>query len=144
MLARYAHRLLALPALTNSPFSTLEEIEKRSEELLAKGVATRFVDKAGDSEEVAKLVERLREAITHYQVSDNCFIALSTTHARRQISQQQAIYNQITNLTVRTLQITLGYCAGDRLFFKASFDVLLKFHEVAQCGNSLWCRLIPV
>ncbi|KAF9649810.1 hypothetical protein BDM02DRAFT_1757335 [Thelephora ganbajun] len=59
----------------------LEEIGKQSQELLAKGTVTRFVDKEGDSREVAKLVERLQEAITHYQ-----------------ISQQQAIYNQVANL----------------------------------------------
>ncbi|KAF9645553.1 hypothetical protein BDM02DRAFT_3120016 [Thelephora ganbajun] len=60
----------------------LEEIEKQSRELLAKGTMTQFADKKGDSGEVARLVERLREAITHYQ-----------------ISQQRAIYNQIANLT---------------------------------------------
>ncbi|KAF9652211.1 hypothetical protein BDM02DRAFT_3161863 [Thelephora ganbajun] len=60
--------------------SALEEIEERSRELLAKGTAARFADK--DSGEVAGLVERLREAITHYQ-----------------ISQQQVIYDRIANLT---------------------------------------------
>ena len=38
---------------------------------MAKGTATRFVDKAGDSGEVAKLIERLREVIVNYQVSEN-------------------------------------------------------------------------
>ena len=60
-----------MPALVNGLSSALAEIERRSQELLAKGTAARFLDKAGDSGEVAKLIERLREAITHYQVSEN-------------------------------------------------------------------------
>ncbi|KAF9645962.1 WD40 repeat-like protein [Thelephora ganbajun] len=71
--------------------SALEEIEKRSQELLAKSTVARFARK--DSGEVARLVEWLREVITHYQ-----------------ISQHQAIYDRIVNLT-------------------SSFDTLLKFHE---------------
>jgi len=53
----------------------LEEIEKRSQALLDKAKAPRlidkvalFVDKRRDSGEVVKLVERLRDAITRYQV----------------------------------------------------------------------------
>jgi len=53
----------------NNPLSVLEEIEKRSQALLEKGKVARFVDKGRDSGEVVKLVERLREAITRYQVS---------------------------------------------------------------------------
>jgi len=49
----------------------LEEIEKRSKALLEKGKTARFLDKGRDSGEVVKLVERLRDAITHYQVSDD-------------------------------------------------------------------------
>ncbi|KAF9645952.1 hypothetical protein BDM02DRAFT_3271339 [Thelephora ganbajun] len=71
--------------------SALEEIEKRSRELLAKSMVARFARK--DSGEVARLVERLREVITHYQMS-----------------QRQAIYDRITNLT-------------------SSLDTLLKLHE---------------
>jgi len=55
--------------LANSPLSVLEEIEKRSQALLEKGKVARFVDKGRDSGEVVKLVERLRDAITRYQVS---------------------------------------------------------------------------
>ncbi|KAF9645175.1 hypothetical protein BDM02DRAFT_3263101, partial [Thelephora ganbajun] len=73
--------------------STLEEIEKRSQELLVEGTVTRFVGKESDSGEVARLVQRLQEAITHYQ-----------------ISQQQAIYDRITNLA-------------------SSLDTLLKLDE---------------
>ena len=73
-LTRYAPRLSALPALANDLFSALAEIERRSQELLAKGTTVRFLDKAGDSGEVTKLIERLREAITHYQASENCLL----------------------------------------------------------------------
>ncbi|KAF9644544.1 hypothetical protein BDM02DRAFT_933960 [Thelephora ganbajun] len=73
--------------------SALEEIEERSRELLAEGTGAQFANKEGDSGEVARLVERLREATSQYQ-----------------ISQQQAIYDQIVNLT-------------------SSLDTLLKLHE---------------
>jgi len=49
----------------------LKDIEKQSQELLKKGKAARFVDKGRDSGEVVKLVERLRDAITRYQVSED-------------------------------------------------------------------------
>ena len=72
-LTRYVRRLFALSAPVDGLFSTLAEIERQSQELLAKGRLARFVDKARDSGEVAKLIERLREAVVHYQVSENCF-----------------------------------------------------------------------
>ena len=98
---RYGRRLLTAPTLVNNLRSVLEEIEKKSRDLLAKGTAARFLDKGADFGEVARLVERLREAITHYQVSENRFAAPDPTHAGGQISQQQAIYDKVTNLTVR-------------------------------------------
>ena len=64
----------------NRLYSALEEIEKQSQELLEKGTAARFVDKVEDSGKVAGLIERLREAITNYQVSDNYLVASNTTH----------------------------------------------------------------
>jgi len=54
--------------------------------LLEKSVAARFVDKGEDSKEVARLIERLQEAITHYQVSKNHLFTLSTTHRRADIA----------------------------------------------------------
>jgi hypothetical protein len=68
-------------ALVDNICSGLEEIEKRSKELLERGRATQSVDKGKDSGDVAKLVERFQEAIAWYQ-----------------ISQQQATYDGITNL----------------------------------------------
>lgn len=70
-LTRYACRLFTLPTHVNSHCSALGEIERRSQSLLEKGIAARFVDKGEDSKEVAGLVERLRGAIILYQVSGN-------------------------------------------------------------------------
>ena len=95
----------------------------------------RFVDKGGDSNEVVKLVERLQEAITRYQVSRNRIVASSAADMKQQISQQQAIYDQITDLTVRNSQIVPTCCVTINCFIKSSFSTLLKLHEVAQYGQ---------
>jgi len=63
-LTRYARPSLVPPAPANNPGSALEEIEERSQALPSKGVAAWFVDKG-----VVKLIERLQEEITNYQVS---------------------------------------------------------------------------
>lgn len=57
--------------IDNSQFhcSTFETIEELSQKMLAKGDITRFVDKEEDSKTVARLVERLRQAIVCYQAS---------------------------------------------------------------------------
>ena len=119
-LTRHARRLLTAQTIVNDLRSALEEIEKRAKELLAKSTAARFIDKGSDSGEVVRLVERLREAITHYQVSENCLIATSMTHKRGQVSQQQAIYDQITNLTVIIFQLVFILHA-DNLFLHQVF-----------------------
>jgi hypothetical protein len=135
----YGHQLSIMPTLINGLCSALEGIEKRSREMLAKGPAVRFMDKAADSGEVARLVERLREAITHYQVSGNQFVTSSFTHAGGQISQQQAIYDKITTLTVRILHLSQSVARMANSFIKSSFDMLLKLHEVPQYN-----KLLPV
>ena len=84
-LSRYACRFFSVPTF-NGLRSALEDIEKRSQALLGKGAAVRFVDKGRDSGEVAKLVERLREAIARYQVNVNCFVASSAAHRRADIT----------------------------------------------------------
>jgi len=43
----------------------------------------RFTDKGEDSKIVARLIERLREAIVCYQVGNNCAPALSIVDTRR-------------------------------------------------------------
>jgi hypothetical protein len=70
-LSRYASPSLATLSIANGLRSALGKIEKRSQELLAKGTAARFIDKGADSGEVARLLEQLREAVIHYQVSEN-------------------------------------------------------------------------
>ena len=102
--SRYVRRSLTISTIVNGIPSALEDIEQRSRVLLEKGAATRFLDKGEDSAEVASLIERLREAITHYQVSENYLAVPSTTHTEGQISQQQAIYDQVTSLTVRAFR----------------------------------------
>lgn len=85
-LSGYVCRPLNTPTLVNGFLRTLEEIEKQSRALLEKGTAARFLDKGEDSKMVARLIERLREAITHYQVSENCLVAPSTTHSEADIA----------------------------------------------------------
>ncbi|KAF9644340.1 hypothetical protein BDM02DRAFT_991052 [Thelephora ganbajun] len=60
---------------------SLEDIGTRSLSLSEKGKVARVLDKAQDSGEVTKLIEKLRQAILVYQVS-----------------QQQSIYNQVAQL----------------------------------------------
>ena len=119
-LTRYAFRLVTTQTFVNGLHRALEEIEKRAQELVEKGVAARFVDKGGDSREVAGLIERLREAIVHYQVSKNCLVSTSMIHTGGQVSQQQAIYDQITNLTVIIFR-AVSIIHADNPFFHQDF-----------------------
>ena len=59
----------------------LEEITKQSQMLLEKGLAARFIAK-DDSKEVMRLIERLREAIAFYQVSESCHFTRCCSHGR--------------------------------------------------------------
>lgn len=63
----------------NGPSRAFRQIKEESQKLLAKNALTRFADKAQDSSIVARLVERLREAIVSYQVG-NCPSAPSVFH----------------------------------------------------------------
>ena len=85
-LTRCVLQWLAPLALPDGRRSALKEIEERSLELLKRGRVARFVGKAGDSEKVAGLIERLREAIINYQVSENCSVASSMAHRRIDIA----------------------------------------------------------
>jgi len=57
------------PSPTDLVFSSLEEIEERSQVLLKKKKTAGFLDKAKDSQEVVSLVEKLKTAIVYYRVS---------------------------------------------------------------------------
>jgi len=73
----YVHRLITAPTAPNRRCSTFEKIEEISQKLLAKSVIARFTDKGEDSKIVARLIERLREAIVCYQVGNYCVSASS-------------------------------------------------------------------
>ena len=133
--SRYVNRSLTILAVVDDLLRALEEIEKRSRVLLDKGNAARFVDKGEDSAEVTRLIERLREVITHYQVSENRFVTSSSAHTRGKISQQQAIYDRIANLTVRAPLFSLYVTLMNGSPIKSSFDTLLKLHEVMRFGR---------
>ena len=79
---------------------------------------------------MVKLVERLRDAITRYEVSEERSVALNTTYAAGQVSQQQAIYDKITDLTVRTFLLSLSFTLMIGPAVKSSFNTLLRLHEV--------------
>ena len=61
----------------NDRHRTFEKIEEISQKLLAKGTVARFMDKGEDSNTVARLIERLREAIVCYQASEDRTSVLS-------------------------------------------------------------------
>lgn len=90
---------------SNSVSSSLEDIGKRSQALLAKKKRARFLDKAKDSQEVLNLIEQLRTAIVFYQVRGNRILCTDEQKLIRveQVSQQRSIYDQIGKLTVRLL-----------------------------------------
>jgi hypothetical protein len=99
---------MTAPNILNGRRSTFEKIEEISRVLLAKGAIAQFVDKDEDSGAVAALVERLRQAIVCYQASEDCTLVSSTVDMEEQISQQQAIYHQITHLAVSLLRLVAG------------------------------------
>ena len=90
------------------------------------------MDKGEDSKQVTRLIDRLREAITHSQVNVGYSIASNAVQTERQMSQQQAIYDQITNFTVRAFRFVYLFTLTVSPFVKTSFDTLLKLHEVIE------------
>ena len=85
-----------------------------------------------------KLVERFRDAITQYQVSEDWFVVSNTTYTVGQVSQQQAIYDQITNLTVRTFPLVFILCTDDRSYYQVFFQHPL---EASRGSVDQWaCR----
>ena len=128
-LTTYVDRLIPARTAPDLRCSTLKKVEELSQKMLAKSIIARFTDKGEDSKMVAKLIERLREAIVCYQVGNHCASALSIIDRKGQVSQQQAIYRQITHLTVRLPVLPLKPTVADP-FLKASFDALLKLQEV--------------
>ena len=69
--------------------------------LLNKGKAARILDKRKDSGAIIKLVEELRQAVLLYQVSTVMNLTdQASLILLGQLSQQQSIDSQITQLTV--------------------------------------------
>ena len=104
--------------------------------LLEKGAASRFLDKGEDSTEVAKLIERLREAITHYQVSENYLVVLSTTHRRADITTTSDLRSG-HQPHCEDFPVCLSPALTIGPFIKSSFNTLLKLHEVIQSAKSV-------
>ena len=75
-------------------------------------------------------------------MSEDRFVASNRTYTAGQVSQQQAIYDkqqatyeQITNLTVRTLLFVLSITLMIGPVIKSSFNILLRIHEVTQISE---------
>ena len=86
-----------------------------------------------DFGEVVKLVERLRDTITRYQVSEDRFVAQNTTYTVGKVLQQQAVYEQqqaisdkIKNLTVRVFCLVLIPYTDDRSCYQVFFQHILE------------------
>jgi hypothetical protein len=75
-------------------YRTFEKIEEISQQLLAKGTIARFIDKGEDSNTVARLIERLREAIVCYQASEDHVSVLSTVDAGSRYHNSKRSTNQ--------------------------------------------------
>ena len=139
-LSRYAPQLFTMHVYVNGrDRSTLEDIEKRSKVLLEKGVAARFIEKEGDSKEVARLIERLREAIALYQVSESWIVSPGATYTGGQLSQQQAIYDQVTDLTVRIFRFISIVYTDDQPFRLVVFRCTL---EISRDGIQKVCGCV--
>ena len=78
----------------NDCYRTFEKIEEISQKLLDKGTIARFMDKGEDSNTVARLIERLREAIVCYQASEDRMSVLSTVDAGSRYRNSKRSTNQ--------------------------------------------------
>ena len=129
-LARFVLRLgsLAHPKLTRC--SSLEDVGKRSMAILEKGKVARVLDKARDSGEVVRLVEKLRQAILIYQVSSGrCQSGKSLT---RETAVTTAVHIQsgraFDSKFLSTVFDLQAQCILGQ--FKAQFGARLKLDQV--------------
>ena len=128
---------MTIPSALNGCCSVFGEIEEQSQTLSAKGDIARFADKEEDTKVVAKLVERLQEAIVCYQVHKDYTLASSITDMEEQVSQQQSIYHQVANLTVRVLGFSRPFTLTVGPFVQSSLDTLLKLREVMRFSKPI-------
>ena len=67
-LTRYVLPSMTIMTATANRRSTFKQVEELSQKLSAKSAFIRFADRGEDAKVVARLIERLREAIVCYQV----------------------------------------------------------------------------
>ena len=132
-LAKFASRLKSLARLQLILYGrSLEDIGKRSLALSEKGKIPRVLDKTQDSGEVIKLVEELRRAILVYQVSAR------HRRSRKSLTRGAGVAAAVDIQPGRPFDckfLPLGFDLETKLvvgWFKSSFDVLLKLHQVRE------------
>ena len=140
-LARFVSCLELLAHIDPIPYRSLEDIGTRSLTLSEKGKVARLLDKTQDSQEVVKLVEKLRQAILIYQVSAR------DLQSRKRLTRGAGIATAVNIQPSRPLDREILLPVFDsrtqRLVcqFKASFDVLLKLHQVGEHVRDQRCRI---
>jgi len=109
---------------------SLEEIGTRSLTLSEKGKVARVLDKTQDSQEVIRLVEKLKQAILVYQVS------VKHRQSRKPLTRGADVTTTVDiqpGCPIDRESLPLPFeteLVVDR--FKSSFDVLLKLHRVRE------------
>ena len=138
-LARFSSRLPCLVHTRLTLYRSLEYVGKRSLALLEKGKVARVLDKTQDSEEVIALVEKLRQAILIYQVS------VRHRQSRRSLTRGTGVTTTVDIQPGRPfggeflLPVSHSGTQQTVCRFKASFDVLLKLHQVRWHVHDTWC-----
>ena len=84
--------------VSNGLCSTFNQIKESSERLLKKDSITKFTDKGSDSKIVAGLIERLREAIIHYQASNHYILVFDDADKRSR-------YHNSKRFTIKSLTL---------------------------------------
>ena len=140
-LARFISRLTYL-AYTKLTFCrSLGDIGKRSLTLSEKSKVARVLDKTQDLQEVFGLVEKLRQAVLIYQVrirhsQGQKSFTRGTGVATTVDIQPGRAFNRELLIPVSNFETQRSGCR-----FKASFDVLLKLHQVRQRAHASPCLL---
>ena len=111
---------------------SLEDIGTRSLTLSEKGKVARVLDKTQDSQEVIRLVEKLKQAILVYQVS------VRRRQSRKLLTCGADVTTTVNIQPGRPIDresLPLLFDFESKLIvgrFKSSFDVLLKLHQVRE------------
>lgn len=109
---------------------SLEEIAEQSQSLLVKGKLARLLDKTQDSQEVGRLVERLRQAILIYQV---CYAQSLPNRANAFGTGIPTTVNKQPSRTVGSKLPSIHFAVlADGQPSKSSLNVLLGLHGVRR------------